>query len=541
MLRIFLSFSLLIGALVGSAYEVPTADVNGDGVVRVVFLSASGGIPLDMQAISARFSEQIQKSFGMPVKTTALSFPAKTLLMCGYNPDLKDFRDGLFVSGTDWIIACENPEIVQSYPEIAFEGFRKLKESAAERGIRTAALLTCKPSKTYRDETPFIMAPTLYRIADGLDLPVVPGAVAWWQCAKDNRLDGKEGLRDAAIVYTYAAAVSMFLLDGGTPETGTSETLKGVEKYLLRSVRTAHRRAESESWHNNGRWNGVVARRVLPGPLKVAFPEGQFEQMLASNLISVAAANNVPCSIVPASEANFIFGRFNLMAKYLSENQLSTSEPPQIAVFNRPVDTGDTASGEIRLMEDYILKGYDAAKTNGYLYVPFHLVLARMYALRPELKVSNGILPEAWTANLYAAMLFSVCTSSNDVLSPRPEDPRSLFDFGQAMALQMLRELSSLRINLNTVRVRPSASGAESFTVALDKPPAKKVKIHLDLTAGSGVGVLSEKSFTFDSTDYNVPRTFSVTRKKTGELRILVAAESDDPAADGLLETRIIP
>lgn len=540
MLRILLSFSLLTAALVGSAYPVPTMDVNGDGTVRIVFLSASGGVPLDLQAVSERFSEQMQKTSGKAVKATALSFPVKTLLMCAYSPDLRDFREQLFTSGTDWIIACENPEIAQSYPEIAFEGFRKLKELAAERGIRTALLLTAKPSKTYRDETAFITAPTLYRIADGLDLPVIPGAVAWWQCVKDNRLDGKEALRDAAIAYTYAASVSTFLLDGDSPETGTSGTLKTVEKYLLRSVRTAHRRAESEPWHNSGKWNGVVARRILSGPLRVAFPEGQFEQILASNLISVAKANNVQCGIVPAAEANFIFGRFNLLAKYLSENQVSTSEPPQIAVFNRPIDTGDTSAGEIRIMEDYILKGYDTAKANGYLYVPFHLVLARIHAARPELKISNGILPEAWTANMYAAMLFSARTSSNDVLPVVPEEGRALYEFGQATALQTLRELSSLRIDLNTVRVRSAATGSESFTVVLDKPPAKKVKVHLDV-ANPGLGTLSEKKFTFDRTDYNVPRTFSVSRKKPGELRILVAAESDDPAVDGLVETRIIP
>lgn len=538
--RIFLFFLMTSVSGLCSAYSVPKADANGDGTVRIVFLSASGGAPVNMQAVVEQFSEQMRKSSDTPIKATVLPFPTKTLLMCGYSPELKELRDRLFAPGTDWIIACENPEIVQSYPEIAFEGARRIKELATAHGIRTAVLLSTKPSKTYRDDAPFIAAPTLYRIADGLDLPVVPAAVAWWQCAKDNRLDGKETLRDASIVYAYAAAVSVFLRNGGVPETGTCEQLESVEKQLLRSVRTAYRRAASEPWHNNGRWNGVVSRRLLSGPLKIAFPEGQFEQMLASNLVSVATANKIECGIVSPSEANFIFGRFNLLPKYLSGNSISASEPPQIAVFNRPVDNGATAAGEISLMEDYLLKGYDAAKTGGYLYVPLHLALARMYALRPELKINNGIFPEAWVAHMYAAMLFSVRTASSDVLpAAGPEDKRSLCGFGQELALQTLRELSDLRIDLNTLRVHPIEVPG-SFAVMLDKPPAKKVTVHLDV-ADAKMGVLSERKFTFDRGDYNVPRTFSATRKKPGEFRILVATESDDSAADGLVETRIAP
>lgn len=538
MLRILLSFLIITVSGLCFAYPTTVADVNGDGSVRIAFLYASGGVPVNIPAVVEQLSEQVRKSSGKPVKVTVFPVATKTLLMCGCSPDLKEFRDRLFTPETDWIIACENPEIVQSYPEITFEGLRSIKEMAAVRGIRTAVLLATKPSKSYRDDTPFILAPTLYRIADGLDMPVISGAIAWWQCAKDNRLDGKEALRDASIVYAYAAMISTFLQNGDAPQRGTCELLESVEKPLLRSVRTAYRRAESEPWHRNGHWNGVVARRRIFEPLKIAFPQGEFEQILASNLVAIAGANKVACSIVPPSDANFIFGRFNLLAKYLSQNSGSSSNAPQIAVFNRPIDMGDTAAGEIRLMEDYILKGYDTARAGGYLYVPFHLVLARMYAVRPELKISNGIFPEPWVAHMYAAMLFSARTASNDVLPViKPEANQLLYGFGQEMAIQTLRELSSLRIGLNTMRVRPTAT-QDSFTVSFDKPPAKKVKVHLDV-ANTEIGVLSEQTLTFDCDDYKLPQTFSVSRKKPGELRILVASESDDPAADGFTETRI--
>ncbi len=501
---------------------------------RIALVAPEKLAAVNLDAVT-NYLQTILQAHDLTPAITLIRYPQKTLMMWSYLPSEKMPAEQL--AGHSYVFSFEPADIINTYPEFAFEGLRRLHELAPQASV--FAVLIAPPSKTFRDKTPFDIAPNIYRIADGTDTTVTPAALAWWQIIKDNRFDKTTVNRRTAAEFTYALLLANDILQD-VPSRGYPQELVPFGAEMQTSIRKTLSSHSREKWYA-GPWLGTVYRRAHPpATLAVKAIGGDYEDALARELNILASALQIPTTPANSNANDFFFGRYHALPPTPApgENQ------PFTAVFNRPLSTDGPALAELEVagLEDYLLSGYMTAKRAGYSYIPLHIAFARLTAAQPKINIAKGPAPTTAAAHLGAAMLLGAAQRVESL----PADADVTLNACQETGLTTLRELSALQSDLNTLRVQPLEKPG-TYAITLAKKPKANVTVHIapmpttpalpgDVAEHTKV---SDRTITFTPDNYAAPQTITITSRakdlpSNAFANIGLVTQSKDPRTEGL-------
>ncbi len=562
---------------VASAAVSADLDVNGDGVIRVMVLSApqhAGGIA------AADFCSDLEGMIkasrpGLPVRV-ALEPVTKNRTLMGwwYNPDLQSARTQLFAARADYLLLVETDEIVRGYPEFFFEGVRALAREAKAKGVRTALVLMCKPANSFRDTRVMANAATVYRVGDGCGVEVIPAAFGWREALTHNRMAGDSPVKARAGAYLTAAAIYCQLAEARVPKAALEAdwTTKKTTEVLAVSARDAIMDARVKK-HYAGPFLGVV--RIEPHikkRLKFYVPNTSEDDPLRQNVQYILDAAfqdwfwKTPADWYRegfdryAAAFDVVYADLQQMELYLdaslytSFNAAPTNQPqPCMAVFCRNPEGDREGLNALRNLEPILIEGYDYAKLKGLVFIPYQIAWARAHQTKALLvqETASGRVSD-WLTYMLANMIYTLAT---DRFQPPPEKtkphsvnadhPHGYHEACARIGYETMMQLATLTEPQNAVLLRSETYRIDAATpgfvgIRLLDRPTQEVRVFC-ATDLPGVAALSREELVFTPEIYDIEQTVRVlpaTNSPTVFFHFMASAQSEDSVIDGANDLR---
>ena len=553
-------------------------DVNGDGLVRVTLLSVpelDGGIRA--ANLCADLEKMLKAGMSRPVRVNHEPVTqGKSLMSWYYHPDAGEARARLFPGEIDLVLLAEDASVVTGYPEFFFEGVRAISGRLDPKKTKAMVLLTVRPGTSYRDKRVSAVANCTYRVAEGCGLEVIPGAYAWTQTLARNRLRGDSSIKARAGAFLYAASVWSSIANNRAPSAAcqTDWTVKETARQLTESALEAVREERDKS-HFAGPFKGTV--RVEPrirNRLKIFLPNTAEEDPVRLNFEAVLDAARVEAFWRTPADwfrdgfdrystcFDFVFGDIPQIDVYRNRSLYTSPDPqptnvppPAVAVFTRLPEGTREDRVVLENLETLLFKGYDYAKENGLVYIPYPLAWARAREQRPELAVlETSGKPGDWLDYMLANMLYTVISER---FQPPPENagphlaslahPYGFHEACARIGYTTIVQLASLRTVSNTLLLRSDAGragrGAPAFaSVRLLDKPAADVTVYC-ATDKPEAAELSRTELLFTPDNYDIEQTVRidpVTNAPAVFTYFMAGARSEDPGIDGRNDVRPI-
>ena len=575
--KVLLAILLPYAGIVSFPASAADLDANGDGMIRVAFLSApiqAGGI--DSAAICSDLENMIRASnAGKPVRVTHESITRnRTLMGWWYHPDMAAARAQLFAGQYDFLLMAENDEMVRGYPEFFFEGVRAIAHEARARGIRTALVLMARPGNSFRDTRVQAVAELAYRVGDGCGVEVIPAAYGWREALARNRMAGDSPIKARACAYLSAASIYCQLTGGRVPKGSleTYWTTKKTTDVLALSAREAVAN-ERVKKHYQGPFSGVV--RIEPRitkRLKVFVPNTADEDPIRQNLQFVLDTAfqdwfwKTPSDWYRdgfdrySSAFDLVYGDLQQMNQYLDETLYTSASvaptnqtPPCMAVFCRNPAGDSEGLDTLRNLESILMEGYDYAKSKKLVFIPYQLAWARVRQVDAKMvKAGASERTNDWLVYMMANMIYTLVTDRyqppTEKAKPQHANathPRGFHDTCARIGFETVSQLATLSEPLNTVLLR-----SETYRIAENNPgfvgirlldrPAQDVRVFC-ATDIPGVTTLSREALVFTPDNFDIEQTVRVlpaTNTPTLFLHFMASAQSEDKAIDGANDLR---
>lgn len=554
----------------------PGFDFNGDGSVRIAVLSPAvhaGGINA---AVWATDLEGILKaSVKCPVRVGLVPLGKyRSMMGWWYAPDTDIEREKLVNGQTDLLLLAEHEEIVKRYPEFFFEGVRCVAALARANGVKTALVMMSSPRATHRDKLPDSTAEIVYRVGAGCGIEVIPAGYGWKQALFHNRMPGDSPQKARCGAFLAAAAVYSQYSGEAVRKAGlevfwtTAKTAGALAESALEAVRQERIRR-----HYSKPFAGVVAtgQRLSPD-MKVYQAAAPDSDPVLPNLKALLQTANL--RLFSRSVADWytdgvdrfwvpfdlVYGDRQQIKQYLDRSVYTTpytgeAFKPCVAVFSR-LPEGLSKTDDILLrLETLLFDGYDFARENKLVYIPYPLAWARACAADPAMvATSDPARRNDWLSYMLANMLYAACTGRFQPPSEQPKPhyansihPASYHARCARIGYDTMIQLSGLSEANNALLVRNdfsrTAAGQPGFAgVRLLDRPAAPVKV-LFAVDNPNEAALSCEEAEFTPENFDIEQTVRVT-PLTGEanrfVQFMAGATSSDRAVDGKSDTRML-
>ena len=564
----FLSFVAL------TAGAASPFDYNEDGVIRCAVLSAiEPKDGLDLSFVCSDLSGMIKASKpGLPVKVSFERIKeSKTILGWWYHPDSAVARAGLLDASYDFVFLAEKESIATRYPELFFEGVYTLVNNLSTRKTNVMLLMTeSPPSANFRDKSILKLAALTYRVADGCGIGVIPAAFAWNDVMHHNILTGQSLLKSRANSFLAAAAIWYQISDKKVPKDALS-TSWVVKKTAIKMAKSARDAVEDsiQKKHYKGPFKGVVRTGAHMQQNYMIYQPGAAVnpdlKMGLEYIFNAAGQGVVQRSATEWYDTGFdrhsaafdlVYGTIRELkllqddSRYTSTEYISKNMPkPLRVVYNRnPVNDRDGLL-TLRTLENLLMDGYNFARKNDCVFIPYQIAWARAFAVNPQyVKAASGKSSNDWTSYMLANMIYTSLTGRFQMPPQREkphiynnEHPRGYHSACAKIGWQCMRQLSELNSRNNTLIV-----GSESWFVdqaspgflrlRLLEPPASSVRILCEPNTPESL-VLSRNILEFTPENYNIEQSIRCTAVGTKAnvfCSVLMRAESKDPHIDAV-------
>jgi len=553
-------------------------DHNGDGVVRCAVLS---GIEpkegLNLALVCSDLEGMIKAdSPGVPVRVSVEPIKeSKTIFGWWYHPASRVARVELMEAAYDFVFLAEKESVINSYPEIFFEGVYTTVNNLTSRKTRVMLLMVeSKPSASFRDKSIYNLAALAYRVGDGCGVEVVPATFAWNDVLRHNILTGDSLLKNRTS--SHLAAASIWCQGTGSKVPKGALTTDWVVKKTAIALAVSARDAVGEARrkkHYSGPFKGVVRtesrmqqRYMIYQPGAAINPDLQLGLEYVFNaagqeVFQRSTADWYSDGFDRHSAAfDLVYGTvremelFQDQRKYTSTEYISEKMPKSLrVVYNRNMTSDKDESLTLRTLENLLIDGYDFARKNNCVFIPYQIAWARALAADPAYaRPAVGKAANDWTSYMLANMIYTSLTGSFQLPPQRDKPyvydevhPRGYHTVCAQIGWQCMRQLSDLNSWQNTVVV-----GSESWFVdavnpgflalRLLEPPSEKVRVLCQPNA-PGTITLSQNILEFTPENYNIEQSIRCTAE--GETinqfcSVLVKAESRDSNIDGAVAQR---
>jgi len=551
-------------------------DVNGDGAIRIALISLPQHAGIDTAAVCADLENTIKASkTSKPVRITFEPVTKnRTLLGWWYNPDTQDARTQLLEGAYDYVLLAEWEEVIRTYPELFFEGSRVIAEAFRARGSTPVLLMMAKPPTSFRDKRLAPLANTVWRVADGCDLPVMPAALSWLDALTRNRVAGDHPQRLRMNAFMAAQTIYCGLANDRVPKRMLDADWaprKTVEA-LADSVRETVLQAKTLRFYS-GPFTGTVrmenrnAKRLgvyLPStieddPVRLNFQyiceaasQDYFVKTIADWHTEGFDRASVPFDVV--------FADLRQMTHYLdpeayTSTALTTGQLKTIftSVFCRTPEADMYPETMLRNLERTLIEGYDFARANRIAFIPYQVAWARAWQANPALvaDTASGI-PNDWLTYMLANMIYTSATGRCQPVPERDkprlanaEHPYGYHAQAARIGYETLRQLATLSTASNTILLRTTGSrvdrDAPGFVgIRLLNPPAAEVTVHCALDIPDA-GNLSATLLTFTPATFDIEQTIRITPSAnpvTLFAHFMAHAVSSDKGIDASSDTR---
>ncbi|MDD4101971.1 MAG: Ig-like domain-containing protein [Kiritimatiellae bacterium] len=572
----FFSRSLLARALLAAAlsgvFPAWALDYNGDGAIRVALLSrAVRPGEIEASKICADLEKVIKAArSGVPVKVTHEPLgESRSLLGWWHYPDGRADRERLLAGSYDCILLAEADDIAGEYPELFFEGVRCVSQAFKAVNTRVALLLTSRPGNTFRDTRFLRIANTFYRVGDGCGLEVIPAAFAWNETLARNRMEGNSPMRARANAF-LAAATAFCQLTGSRFPKGALHadwTVKKTTEVLALSAREAVEKARVRK-HYAGDFSGVV--RVQPRvrkQLMVYVPNAAEDDVLGQNLRFILDAAWQECFWKTPKDwysegfdrhslaFDLVYGDMQQISMCLDDKLFTSRDgrpaampAPLVAVFRRNPADAKEGLNTLRMLETLLIEGYDYAKKNDLVFIPYQIAWARARQANPKLTETIEAGKENdWLNFMLANMIYTAVTGRYQMPTEKPkpqhvnaEHPRGYHDLCARIGYETVMQLSSLREPLNAVLLRSENYHVDEHTpgfvgVRLLDKPSQDVRV-LCAASVPGIVELSQETLVFRPDDFDIEQSVRITPATNTPavfFNFMVNAQSNDNGVDG--------
>ncbi|MDD2599992.1 MAG: hypothetical protein PHO37_12320 [Kiritimatiellae bacterium] len=553
-------------------------DYNKDGVVRCAVLS---GIEpkegLNLALLCSDLEGMIKAdSPGVPVRVSVEPIKeSKTIFGWWYHPASRVARAGLMDAGYDFVFLAEKESVISSYPEVFFEGVYTSVNNLASPETRVMLLMVeSQPSSSFRDKSIYNLAELTYRVGDGCGAEVVPAAFAWNDVLRHNILTGDSLLKNRSNSYLAAASIWCQVAGRRVPKgaLSTDWVVKKTATALAGSARDAVGEARKKK-HYSGLFKGVVRtesrmqqRYMIYQPGAAVNPDLQ----LGLEYIFNAAGQEVFQRSTAdwysdgfdrhSAAFDLVYGTvremelFQDQRKYTSTEYISEKLPePLRVVYNRNMTSDKDESLTLRTLENLLLDGYDFARNNNCVFIPYQIAWARALAADPAYaRPAVGKAANDWTSYMLANMIYTSLTGSFQ-LPPQREKPyiydevhpRGYHTVCAQIGWQCMRQLSDLNSWQNTVVVGSEswfvdAANPGFLAIRLLEPPSERVRV-LCQPDTPGTITLSQNILEFTPDNYNIEQIIRCTAESETRNQfcaVLMKAESRDTNIDGSVAQR---
>lgn len=552
-------------------------DTNRDGVIRLALLSTpthNGGIDASLICSDLELIIKASKP-GKPVRVVHESVTLnKTLMGWWYHPESRSPRADLLTGQFDYIILAEHEDIIRNYPEFFFEGVRAVSQATLRKKTATLVVLLAKPVSSFRDSRVNQIADTVYRVADGCGLDVIPAAFGWNEALTRNRISGDSSIKARANAYLAAASIYCHLSNGRVPRTAleTYWTTKRTTEALALSAREAIDKARVKR-HYTGSFSGIV--RIEPRVRKgfhIYSLTPTEDDPLRQNLLYVLDASNHDVFWKSPNDWHYagfdrhaipfdlVYGDMQQMNSYLDENlytsigKTPTNYPPSCtAVFARNPEGDASGESTLRQLEPILLAGYDFAKNNNLFFIPYQIAWARAQQADAKLtELTDGARSNDWLTYMLANMISAVCTGRyqppTEKTKPRlfnDAHPRSYHEACARIGYDTITQLAALSAPINTLLLRtsnyhisPESVGFASLRL-LDRP-SREVRVFCAPNI-QNVVALSKETLVFTPENFDIEQTvriLPVTNTPNLFLTFMASTQSEDKMIDGKNDSR---
>lgn len=552
-------------------------DANRDGLIRLAILSTplqAGGI--DAAAICTDLELIVKASKpGKPARVVHEAVTQnKTLMGWWYHPDSRSARAELLAGQFDHIILAEHEDIIRNYPEFFFEGVRAISQAARKKKTEVALMLLVKPGNSIRDTRVNAVADMVYRVADGCGIDVIPSAFGWQEALSRNRISGDSSVKIRANAFLAAATLYCQLTNSRFPRNAleTYWTTKPTAEALVLSAREAIDKARAKR-HYAGAFSGTV--RIEPHVTKEIYLYSMTpaeDDALRQNLLYVFdAANHNVFWKSPNDWYHFGFDRhavpFDLVfgdmqqmgfyhdaTAYSSTQKAQTNIPPPCAtVFVRNPEGDLSGESTLRQMESLLLSGYDFAKNNGLIFIPYQIAWARAQQTDAKLtELAEQTRSNDWLAYMLANMISTVRTGRYQPPTEKPkprslnaDHPRGYHETCARIGHDTITQLATLSAAANTLLLRSdnyhiSTENAGFASIRLLERPSREVRVFCAANIPNVVA-LSKETLIFTPENFDIEQTvriLPITNTPNVFLTFMANTQSEDKTSDSKNDSR---
>ncbi len=509
---------------------------------------------------------------GMPVRVVFEEITdVKTVMGWWYHPESAERRSAFTATAYDYLFIAEDREVVTQFPELFFEGAQQSRRRFPERKTRVMILMTDSAGSSGSGDSNIAgLTELTYRVADGCGIEVVPAALAWQDVTRHHILPSRSLLKRRANSFLAAAAIWCQISGEAVPKASltTDFVVRKTAELMARSARDAVT-AASRRRHYGRPFEGIVrmhdrerlqylyyhaggtANPSLPDALRfITAAQGGFVEQYSTADWFESGFDRF------AYPLDLVCGSLQEMEPLLDRNRYTSTEFPSpkmprtvSAVYNRN-PPGD-ANGELTLrsLENLLMDGYNFARDNGLVFIPYQIAWARLWSVNPDyVKPAPGKTTNDWLNYMLAGMMHTALTGGyhepperNIPVHYNDSHPRGYHRIAARTGWQCMRQLSTLKMSRNTIissRGGWNIDGANPgfVRIRLLEPPLAPVRV-LCAPSDPAALALSQSVFEFDSSNFDIEQVVRCSAA-TGESNLfcdlLISAVSDDGDIDGV-------
>jgi len=258
---------------------------------------------------------------------------------------------------------------------------------------------------------------------------------------------------------------------------------------------------------------------------------------------------------------DLVCGTVREMELFLDENKYTSTEfiaksmpEPLRVVYNRNPANDKDGSLTLKILENILMDGYDFARKNNCVFIPFQIAWARALTANPEyVKAAEGKASNDWISYMLVNMIYTSLTGSFQLPSQREkphvynqDHPRGYHHACARIGWQCMRQLSELNTKENTVVVESESWLVDKknpgfIRLRLLEPPQSSVRVLCEPDIPEMM-TLSRNVLEFTAENYNIEQTIRCDAAGAGTdvfCNILVRAESKDPQIDAVFTKRL--
>ncbi|MFO7937405.1 MAG: hypothetical protein R6V06_07350 [Kiritimatiellia bacterium] len=575
---IYMFFALLpvleLSAQFGFFKSRVSFDYNEDGVIRCAILGTGAkNQQVDNKQTCIDLEKIIRDSEpGMPVRVKFEEInETKTIMGWWYHPESRQQRTAFTSSSYDYVFLAENKSVVTKYPELFFEGVRISQSRFSPDRTRVMLLMMdSSPVSSVRDNSIAQLTEFTYRVADGCGLKVVPAALAWQDVMKHHILPGRSLLRRRANSFLAASAIWCRITGDRVPNKSltTGWIVKKTASRMARSARDSVENALTQR-HYSRPFRGVIRCENRIRTRYMVYHAGTVaNSALRSALNSVINASGQ--SVVQYSTADWyeegfdrnaapvdlVCGSIQEMEPVLDRGRYTSTEfvpenlpDPVRVVYNRNPSNDDDGTLVLENLEDILMEGYNFARRNECIFIPYQVAWARLWSIDPDyIKPADGKTFNDWLNYMLANMLYAALSGRYQMPPEKGkpqhcnnEHPRGFHRTAVRIGWHTLQQLSGLRMHRNTLVTSSRGwhvdrSEPAFIRLCLLEPPEEPVRV-LCAPSDPDMLKLSHAEFTFDHKNYNIEQSLRCSVAGTGKNKfctVLINTVSDDDASDGI-------